>query len=63
MKFHPGRADVASALSPARFQAAKNPPLGQGGFPELVLLCPDDVGRLKALGALEQIELHGLTFV
>ena len=26
-------------------------------------LGPDDVRRLKAFGALEQIELHGLTFV
>jgi hypothetical protein len=26
-------------------------------------LCADDVGRLKAFGALQQIKLHGLTLV
>ena len=29
----------------------------------LLRLSPDDVCRLKAFGALQQIKLHGLTFI
>jgi len=47
-------------------RTAKNPPLGREGSWNWFagfLCCPDDVCRLKAFGALEQIELHGLTFI
>lgn len=46
------------------FGSKKPSPWDKGGFLELVRrLGTDDVCRLEALGALEQIKLHGLTFI
>src|ERR1700675_3102041 len=43
---------------------AKNPPAGGRRVLKMLLrLSPDDVCRLKAFGALQQIKLHGLTFI
>jgi len=36
---------------------------GTGGFRNVSQLCADDICRLEALGALQQIKLHGLTLV
>src|ERR1700681_852619 len=42
----------------------KNPPDGgREGPGRIRSLCADDVCRLEAFGALQQIKLHGLTFV
>jgi hypothetical protein len=42
----------------------ENPPDGgRVWYRRSSVLCADDVARLKAFGAFEQIELHGLTLV
>ena len=46
------------------FAQQKALPLGDGRVTETVrVLGADDVRRLKSFGALQQIKLHGLTFV
>src|SRR5215831_288390 len=47
--------DVASNKKPSRWD--------REGSQMVRRLCADDVGRLKALGALEQVKLHGLALV
>ena len=41
----------------------KTLPRGQEGSPRVRSLCADNVCRLEAFGALQQIKLHGLTLV
>jgi len=50
---------------PERYLARqKTLPLGPGGLSNgSQILCADYVCRLKALGALEQVKLHGLAFI
>src|ERR1700741_2389296 len=59
------RRKVLARLVPSsQFPPSKKPSCGGRRVLKTVLrLSPDDVCRLKAFGALQQIKLHGLTFI